>query len=385
MTTTSTRIEVSEGDLDGFDAQARELYLQGQWIAEAHLERAVGGPRPAGVPYRWTWDVAAQALEAATVALGPIDTARRHLTFVNPALQSRGAMTTHTMSAGFQLVRPGEVAWSHRHSISALRFVTRGNPEAYTAVDGEKLVMDDFDLLLTPRFSWHDHHNPGSTDVVWLDALDLGFVLGLNAVFYEPYGESSQKLRAGTSDAIGTRGHWLRPTWERERTGRLPLRYRWREVRARLELYDPDAGNVYDGLALRYANPVTGGPTMPTMDCWVQRLAPGFDGRPHRRSSSSIAYVIEGVGTLDAGGSTFGFGPGDVLTVPNWTEFRWANASSDEPVLLFSVHDIPVLDAFGLLYEEPESVLGATPAPAIPTASPRQVYRPAAFYDVEER
>lgn len=367
-----------------FDQQAAGQYLRGQWIAEEHLMRAIGGPRPAGIPYRWAWDDVEKALAEATIALGPVDTARRHLTFVNPGLLDRGSATTHTISAGFQLVKPGEVCWSHRHTMGAVRFITKGDPEAFTTVDGERLPMEDFDLLITPRFSWHDHHNPSDSDVVWLDGLDIGLLFALGAVYYEPYGDDRQNVRPSSSEGIGTRSHWLRPTWERGRESRLPVRYPWSEVKARLNLYDLDAGNPYDGLALRYANPVTGGPTMATMDCWVQRLAPGFDGRTHRRSSSAITYVISGSGTMQTDTETITFSAGDVIALPNWTNFRWVNASPTESVQLFSMHDIPALQAFGLLYEEPESILNATPAPVNPTPPLKPIYRAGAFYDQDE-
>ncbi|OLT33717.1 hypothetical protein BJF84_21570 [Rhodococcus sp. CUA-806] len=379
MTDTTTE---STSALDEFDRAAADLHLQGQWVAERFLEGAIGGPKPAGVPYVWNARTMADALDDATVALGPVDTARRHLSCVNPGLA--GAATTHTLSAGMQMVKPGEVCSAHRHSMSAIRFVTSGHPEAYTAVDGEKLHMEDFDLLLTPRFSWHDHHNPSDKDVVWLDALDIGLVRSLNQTFYEPYGESSQILRDGDAYGVGTRSHWLRPAWEQDRTGRLPVRYRWSEVRERLAMYDGHPGSRYDGLALRYANPVTGGPTLPTIDCWIQSLPAGFSGAPHRRTSSSISYVVSGNGSVETADAVTHIGPGDISAMPNWTTHRLINASSKDPLVLFTVTDAPVLQHLGLFHEEPEDVVGASPSPRIPTESLTPLYRPSAFLDSGE-
>ena len=385
MNSLNTEISTQADALAAFDEKAAQLNLRGQWIAEQHLMRAIGGPRPAGVPYRWSWLATKEALDEATIALGPVDTARRHLTFINPGLKDRGSATTHTISAGFQLVKAGEVCWSHRHTMAALRFVTDGHAEAYTAVDGEKLFMEDFDLLLTPRFSWHDHHNPSDKDVYWLDGLDIGLLFALNQVYYEPYGEDSQRLRPTDSDAIGTRTALVRPTWERPRTGRLPMRYAWKDVQATLAKYDDAAGTRYDGLALHYVNPVTGGPTMDTIDCWVQRFAPGFDGLTHRRSSSSISYIVAGEGQLETDAGALDFGPGDVIALPNWTNFRWINSSKSAPLTVFSMHDTPVLEALGLLYEEPEPILGATAAPSNPTLPLKPLYVPGAFYGRDER
>jgi len=70
--------------------------------------------------------------------LGLEEGGRRSLLFTNPAIPTKG--TTLSLRVGLQMLRPGEVAWAHRHSMGALRFVARGNPKAYTIVDGEKLI-----------------------------------------------------------------------------------------------------------------------------------------------------------------------------------------------------------------------------------------------------
>ena len=57
----------------------------------------------------------------------------------NPGLRGASSIT-RTLYAGLQLILPGEVAPSHRHTQSALRFVSEGKA-AYTAVDGERASM----------------------------------------------------------------------------------------------------------------------------------------------------------------------------------------------------------------------------------------------------
>lgn len=54
---------------------------------------------------------------------------------------------------------PGEIASSHRHSQSALRFVVQGS-SAYTAVAGERSTMRPGDFVITPSWTFHDHGNP---------------------------------------------------------------------------------------------------------------------------------------------------------------------------------------------------------------------------------
>src|SRR5678816_1356897 len=91
---------------------------------------------------------------------------------LTPLWEVRGASSvTHTLYAGLQLILPGEVAPSHRHSQSALRFVVEGEG-AYTAVDGERTTMHPGDFIITPSWTWHDHGNESKKPMVWLDGLD---------------------------------------------------------------------------------------------------------------------------------------------------------------------------------------------------------------------
>src|SRR3546814_9548924 len=76
---------------------------------------------------------------------------RRVLILGNPGLVGHSAIVP-SLYAGLQLILPGEIAPGHRHSQSALRFVLEGGG-AFTAVDGEKAVMQPFDLVLTPGWN----------------------------------------------------------------------------------------------------------------------------------------------------------------------------------------------------------------------------------------
>ena len=172
---------------------------------------------------------------------------------------------------------------------------------------------------------------------------------------------------------------------EHTRESRLPIRYAWKDIEPILDAYAADGhtGNKYDGLALRYANPVNGGPTFPTMDCWVQQFAPGFSGTKHRRTSSNIGFVISGTGRLEGGDKILDLTPGDTFAVPNYAWHR-IETTSDTPLRVFSVHDIPALQALGLLYEEPEATIGRTPPPRVPAVPHQQTYRTEIFLDRDE-
>jgi gentisate 1,2-dioxygenase len=108
-------------------------------------------PKSACMPALWRFD----AIRAHMLKAGALITAkeaeRRVLVLENPGLRGQSKVTT-SLYAGVQLVMPGEVAPSRRHSQSALRFVLEGKG-AHTAVDGERTSMEPGDLVITPSMT----------------------------------------------------------------------------------------------------------------------------------------------------------------------------------------------------------------------------------------
>ena len=108
----------------------------------------------------------------------------------------------------------------------------------------------------------------------------------------------------------------------------------------------------YDGAALEFVNPATGGSTLPTMSCRVQILRPNEKTKFHRHTSTSIYHAFRGSGTTTINGQEFNWQKGDSFIVPLWSWHEHANASSSDEAILFSMHDEPILRAFGLYREE---------------------------------
>ena len=357
--------EPADKTLDKFDAKIAKLHLRGQWKVDELLVRAIGGPQPAGDPSLWKWsDVYPLLLEACEV-LPESFTARRHLSFLNSGLERGGA--THTLRMGLQMARPGEIAWAHRHTIAALRFVVQSGRRAYTVVDGEVCPMENYDLILTPPWSWHDHHNESGDNVVWLDVLDASLVAMLNATFYEPYvGDRQQVRRPKEGEYLQARTGALRPSWERPQRERLPLRYPWSEAEKMLKKMAHLEGSPYDGLSLEYVNPMTGGPALPTLGCWIQMLRPGESTQRHRHLSSAVYFVVRGEGETRVGDQCLKWTQHDAFAIPNWSWHQHTNGAKTDAAILFSANDIPVFEAFGLYREEPEVSLRRLAAPLIP-------------------
>ncbi len=303
-------------------------------------------------PHLWRWKEVRPQLLRAGELVSAAEAERRVLMLLNPGLEGQAA-TTHTLYSGIQLILPGEVARTHRHTPNALRFVIEGRG-AYTVVDGEKIPMAPGDFVLTPNWVWHDHGSEGTEPVMWLDGLDMPLVRLLEGMFFEAYAEEVQPLTkpaAASTAEYGTGG--FLPTWQRSTGVHSPLlKYAWREAREALMSLGPNAASPFDGRMLEYVNPVTGGPALPTMASFLQRLTPGQRTAPHRHSSSAVYLAVEGQGRTVINGKAYDWGPGDVFALPTWCEHAHENLSTREDAILFSFTDAPVMRALNLYREQ---------------------------------
>jgi gentisate 1,2-dioxygenase len=301
------------------------------------------------VPALWRYDVVRPHLMEAGRLISAEQAERRVLVLENPGLRGASSIT-RSLYAGLQLILPGEVAPSHRHTQSALRFVVEGSG-AYTAVDGERALMQPGDFIITPSWTFHDHGNPGDAPVVWLDGLDIPMVAFFDAGFAERYHEPSQPLTRRDNDALLRYGNNLLPLEFSATTGSTPLlSYPYARTRAALEGLRSQAPlHACHGLKMQYANPATGGYPMPTIAAYIQLLPAGFQGRSYRSTDGTVFSVVEGRGRSRVGDQIFDWQPKDVFVVPSWCQV--AHESSEDAVL-FSFSDRPVQKALGLWREE---------------------------------
>ncbi len=116
---------------------------------------------------------------------------RRVLSLSHPDLGGL-PFATHTLWGAVQFLGGGELAPAHRHSPAALRFVLEGSG-VWTLVNGDPIRMAPGDLVLTPSWTWHEHHNPGPGPMIWFDGLDVPLVRNLDAVFFEPGGDEPSR------------------------------------------------------------------------------------------------------------------------------------------------------------------------------------------------
>jgi gentisate 1,2-dioxygenase len=335
-------------------AERAEFYrrLDGQGLAPLWEVLSALVPRePASScrPAYWNYAAVRPLLMEAGRLITAREAERRVLVFENPGRRGSSSIT-QTLYAGMQLILPGEVAPSHRHTQSALRFVIEGSG-AYTAVDGERASMNPGDFIVTPSWTFHDHGNPGDSPVVWLDGLDIPLISYFDAGFSERYPEESQPVTKASGDALSRYGAGLLPLEHVPRSAATPLlAYPYERTRRALtELQRSGPLDPRHGIKLQYANPATGGYPMPTIAAFVQLLPKGFRGAGHRSTDGTVFSVVEGRGRTRAGDLLVEWGPKDLFVVPSWC--RVAH-EADEDAVLFSFSDRPAQKFFGIWREE---------------------------------
>jgi gentisate 1,2-dioxygenase len=280
-------------------------------------------PQPKSVPVLWKWKRIEPLVRRAPELVAAEKAARRVVMLVNPGRKEWSA-AAGLLYTGVQIMNPGEFTSAHRHQASALRFIMEGRG-AYTVVDGERLALGPRDLVLTPNGTWHDHGiEAGGTQCVWQDGLDIPLMNALDANFFEVHPDVVQK------PSTLSRENWSKPY--------SPVfLYKW----------DESYAAVMRAGRYEYANPLTGGPIMPTMGARLDRIE--GETKPLRHTGSMIYQVAAGRGWSEIGGQRFEWEEKDIFCVPAWTRYRHgAHAES----VLFSFNDFPAMRALGLYREE---------------------------------
>ena len=301
-------------------------------------------------PHAWQWSqVRASLMEAGE--LTPIEKAeRRVLILANPGLGLDKLRATPSIFIGMQLILPGEFAPTHKHSPSAIRMVIEGKG-GFTTVQGERCPMEKGDLILTPSGLWHEHGHDGSEPVIWMDALDLPIVGGLEAA-YAVEG-AIQNARSGPdSSQTRYRRAGLAPyaSLGQKRPDYPLIRFPWKDVRE--SLVSLSGATPRDGIVqLAYVNPETGQECMPVLGFSALMLRPGETARPARRSASAVLHCIEGEGEVLVDGERLKFAESDTIAIPTHADVEISNGSAKQPAFLFQVDDAPMQRKLGF-YEE---------------------------------
>ncbi|UNM16568.1 cupin domain-containing protein [Streptomyces formicae] len=318
-------------------------------------------PRPAAVPHLWRWSELYPLAERAG-ALVPVGRGgeRRAVAIANPGLPGL-PYATSTLWAAVQYLGPKEVAPDHRHSQNAFRFVLEGEG-VWTVVNGDPVAMRRGDLLLTPGWAWHGHHNTLDAPMAWLDGLDIPLASQLDATFFE-FGPDEVTDRSTPRHSRGERlwGHpglvpVAAPADGPEAAPSSPLAaYRWEHtdaaLRAQLELEaEGHDGTLEHGhAAVRFTHPGTGGDALPTLRTEMHRLRAGVTTTARRETGSSVWQVFDGSGTISLDGRVRQVSRGDLFAVPPWCTVAIA---AHDTLDLFRFSDAPVFERLGFARSE---------------------------------
>ena len=325
------------------DSELEKNQLSGFWKTRVPSHTAEA-------PYLWKWEPLLDGLLKASETIGIEQAERRAIRLVSPHLPIQS--TSHTLQFTFSIVNPGEVARAHRHNMAAIRFVVQGKG-AYTAVDGEKFPMEEGDLILTPNWTWHEHHNESEDPIVWLDGLDGPLIQSLNVLFFEDYEKNEQPIIRKTGESLSRLGFARSPRENKEYLRGVPFRYAWKETYQALKTINHSERDPYDGALLRYVNPATAGFTYPTMSCEIQLFKAREKTQAHRHTSTALYHVFKGRGRTAVGEGHLEWKKGDSFVIPLWQWHAHENLI-DEEAILFSINDRPVMEGLQLYREEAE-------------------------------
>jgi gentisate 1,2-dioxygenase len=324
---------------DDIRAAWRSANLQPLWEnAAAHKVRD-GGP----APIHWRWQQIRPLVDDALAVASPAAVERRVLSLIDPNSGDGTGGTTTNLTAALQILKPGEKARPHRHTMNALRFVIEGRG-ASTIVDGKDCPMEEGDLVITPGWTWHEHVHRGDAPIIWLDALDAPLHRYLGTDVFEP--GPAHDVPNMPDDAAFAFANIV-PELSAEAPSFSPVfRYPWAAARAAVRA----APKGRDGARrVRYVNPITGGSTMPLMDCYLTQIDKGGETVRFRSTANAVCLVCEGSGTTRVGDDTLRWETHDVFSLPHG---NWITHRADETATLFLVSDRDALRRLDLLKEQ---------------------------------
>ncbi|MEM8789414.1 MAG: cupin domain-containing protein [Pseudomonadota bacterium] len=306
-------------------------------------------PKPRAVPHVWKWN-RLLPLAKASGDLVPVGRGgeRRAIGLANPGL-APNAYVSPTLWAAIQYLGPRETAPEHRHSQNAFRFVVEGEG-VWTVVNGDPVRMSRGDLLLTPGWHFHGHHNDTDNPMAWIDGLDIPFSQQMDVGFFE-FGADRVTDYATPEFSRGER-LWahpgLRPLSGLQNTASSPLAaFRWEHTNCALaeQFALEDEGHPATAApghaAIRYVNPTTGGDVMPTIRCEFHRLREGTQTAPRNEVGSSVFQVFDGVGAVTLAGTRTALEKGDMFVVPSWVAWSLEAETSFD---LFRFSDAPIIE-----------------------------------------
>ncbi|MGH8295613.1 MAG: cupin domain-containing protein [Steroidobacteraceae bacterium] len=326
--------------------------------------RFTSSPVSPADPYHWRYVEARRRLIELSGLLTTEEAERRNINFVNPGLRDfMPAATLPTLRGGIQMLLPGEKACTHRHSANAFRTILEAPAEgAYTVVEGTRIPMHPGDLVLTPNWTWHDHHNEGDAHAIWYDGLDVLVAYWIGGTFFQEYQQVSGQpyfpVKRDVSALVSTYGAGLvnhdamLPDHVPSSNNTL-LYYPYSKARKLLQgLSEAGSGNPRDGVLVEYVNPLTGGSAFPSMSHRVRLVNGRTSLEAWHRTENIIFVTLEGSVSFTLPNNVkYVTERHDVVAIPSWVPYSISN-SDETAAVLFSHSDRPLFDKLGFYREQ---------------------------------
>lgn len=317
--------------------------------------KPAGAPPPVfkPAPHLWKWaDIQPYLLRIAEIA--PLEfTDRQQFLLLNPALAGK-LQVTNTIRVAVSIYKPGDDAVTHKHTPNASRTIL-SEEGGYTTVEGEYCPASRGDLILTPNGTWHGHGNDSAEPVIWMDVLDWPLLEQLDCIWIEDADPAQTANAVGPSAEYSQRHYGaggIVPSFApRERgtgQGSSPLvHYKGGDIRATLDGLANENGDPYEGVRVNFTNPTDGSPVFTTLGYGAQLLRPGEKTLPKRETASTLYCALSGRGHTEVAGRKLEWEENDIFVVPNHLWRHHVNSDPDNPALLYTVSDAPLLQKIG--------------------------------------
>jgi len=268
-------------------------------------------PKKKYIPAHWKFKDAYDALHSAGRLVSTEFAERRNLILANP-IKGNDYPTVSTLVGAYQMVKGGEKAKSHKHSPNAMRIIIKGDPNAFTVVDGKSIPMMDGDVLLTPNGSFHGHDNQSENEAYWIDILDVPLVQFLGPMFFQTHPDHFESNIQYDQNS--------------------EMRFSYASFSKEVLLQDESENGIRE-LKL--------GPTqLITFDRYVIHLNANINWINTKTTFNQLFVVLKGSGTTRVDDFSFNWTVGDFIAIPNWYDF---SHESLEDSILIRVTDYPLL------------------------------------------
>ncbi|MGH2568364.1 MAG: cupin domain-containing protein, partial [Bacteroidota bacterium] len=360
------------------EAAAHNIWLRTQanapaqrpWFRDTVLEASgklspgkVGAGQLKALPHHWKWaEISPYLHRIAEISrnadVSPSEFAdRQQFLLLNPGMGGR-LQVASAIRCAVSIYNPRDVAPVHVHTPNASRTIL-SESGGYTTVEGERCQAARGDIILTPNGTWHDHGNDGAGPVMWVDILDWPLLEFLDCIWLDdsfpgkatPDRKAQESLHAsGYSKMLYGAGGIVPATVSHKRGfGRdtTPMvHYSGADIREALHRLRAEAGDRYEGIWIKFRNPVTGASLFPTLEYAAQLLRPGETTELKRETASTVYIVMEGGGVTEVAGRTFNWQTNDIFVIPNFLWRRHINIGTGDAVL-YTISDVPLLEKMG--------------------------------------